>query len=177
MYVKINDKKVVCALSSWFLATVVSRALLLKADWIRRATVRQYELWRAPSPATDGFDIAPGLFRPTSTRATLHWSTSERFEVQVLCGSNLGDLTLCAETDGSGPTTVELTGLEPDADAWYRIRIRPPDGEWSEGVPQRFRTARLPGPRILGVDGASTCSRSSRSSRPARGFRVAACGD
>ena len=44
------------------------------------------------------FAVEPGVFRPTPTTATLHWSTSERLEARVLCGSSLDDLDVCAET-------------------------------------------------------------------------------
>ena len=91
------------------------------------------------------FTVEPGVFRPTSATATLHWSTSERLEARVLCGASRDDLDVCAETDASEPTIVELTGLEPDAEVWYRLQIRPPAGQWSDREAHRFRTARRPG--------------------------------
>ncbi len=99
----------------------------------------------APVDPTDLFEVEPGVFRPTPTTATLHWSTSGRVEARVLCGPSRDDLELCAEAESSGPTTIELTGLEPDAEVWYRLQLRPPGGHWSDAEAHRFHTARRPG--------------------------------
>ena len=98
------------------------------------------------SKKVDLLEVREGIFRPTLTGATVHWTPRARTESQVLAGTSKADLRLIKELTSSDAVEVLIDGFEEDTEFFWQCKHRQaPDDPWTESAVRICRTRRLSG--------------------------------
>ncbi len=86
-------------------------------------------------------DVGEGVFRPTSSGATIHWVPNGEIESELWAGNSSSDMNIVNSTVSSEPIEMTISEFADTREVFWKVRHRRVDEDrWTSSATRSFKT-------------------------------------